>query len=123
GRGFDDLSIYFLVYSAGMMVAQPVWLAVSRRINKRNAILIALAISPPVALSWYLSGPLEPIFWVHARAFFLGFGGGGVIMLGQAMLPDTIEYDVRRTGLRREGLFAALYTPVEKVSGAAGVTI
>ena len=43
--------------------------------------------------------------------------------MGQSMLPDTMEYDRRRTGLRREGIFAAFYTTVEKLSGAIGVAV
>ena len=43
--------------------------------------------------------------------------------MGQSMLPDTMEYDFLRTGLRREGIFAALYTTVEKFSGAIGVAL
>ena len=36
------------------------------------------------------------------------------------MLPDTIEYDRRRTGLERAGIFAGMYTTVEKLAFAAG---
>ena len=36
--------------------------------------------------------------------------------MGQSMLPDTIEYDFHRTQLRREGIFASLYSFVEKTS-------
>jgi len=47
----------------------------------------------------------------------------GIILIGQSMLPDVMEYDFRRTGLRREGVFAALYTLVEKLAAAIGVAI
>ena len=40
--------------------------------------------------------------------------------MGQALLPDAIEYDRLRTGLRREGIFAGMYTTVEKLAGALG---
>ena len=40
--------------------------------------------------------------------------------MGQAMLPDTIHYDFQKTGLRREGIFAGLYTTAEKLSFAIG---
>ena len=43
--------------------------------------------------------------------------------MGQAMLPDTMEYDVRRTGIRREGVYAGFYTTIEKFSYAAGPAI
>ena len=36
------------------------------------------------------------------------------------MLPDTIEYDRRRTGLERAGVFAGIYTTAEKMAFAFG---
>ena len=36
------------------------------------------------------------------------------------MLPDTIEHDFRRTGLRREAMFSAVYSVAEKLASAAG---
>jgi GPH family glycoside/pentoside/hexuronide:cation symporter len=39
------------------------------------------------------------------------------------MLPDTIEYDYRRTGLRREGVFSGLYSVVEKVASSFAPTL
>ena len=57
------------------------------------------------------------------RAVMIGWATGsggtaGIILMGQALLPDVIEYDYRRTGERREGMFAAFYSLVEKTSFA-----
>ena len=41
---------------------------------------------------------------------------GAVLLLGQSLLPDTMEWDYRRTGMRREGMLSAVYTMVEKLS-------
>ena len=65
----------------------------------------------------------EPLALVYLRGVIIGISGSGIILMGQSMLPDTMEYDFKRTGLRREGLFAALYTTVEKLSGAVGVAL
>ena len=43
--------------------------------------------------------------------------------MGQSMLPDVIEYDFRRTGLRREGIFSGLYSVVEKVASTLAPSI
>jgi GPH family glycoside/pentoside/hexuronide:cation symporter len=50
-------------------------------------------------------------------------GAGGALLMGQALLPDTIEYDYLRTGLRREGVFSAIYSFMEKASFAFGPLI
>ena len=40
--------------------------------------------------------------------------------MGQSMLPDTISLDAAKSGLRREGVFAGLYTTAEKLAFAIG---
>jgi GPH family glycoside/pentoside/hexuronide:cation symporter len=41
-----------------------------------------------------------------------------MLLMGQSLLPDVMEYDYRKTGLRREGLYAGLYSFVEKLAFA-----
>ena len=45
---------------------------------------------------------------------------GGNILLANSMLTDTIELDTRRSGMRREGVYAAMYSFVENTAGALG---
>ena len=54
------------------------------------------------------------------RGALLGLSGGAMLMMGQAMLPDTIGYDHARSGLNREGVFAGIYTTAEKLAFAFG---
>ena len=117
------LGTYFLSQSAMMLIGPSLWLFLSRRIGKKLTFMIALAISVPVWLSWYYVAQGEPLSLVYLRGVIIGLSGSGVILMGQSMLPDTMDYDFRRTGLRREGIFAALYTTVEKLSGAVGVAV
>jgi GPH family glycoside/pentoside/hexuronide:cation symporter len=105
------------------LIAPSLWLWVSKRIGKKHTFLAALALSLPVWLSWMLAVEGEPLALVYLRGVIIGISGSGVILMGQSMLPDTMEYDYLRTGLRREGVFAALYTTVEKFSGAIGVAL
>ena len=44
-------------------------------------------------------------------------------MIGQSLFPDTMQYDYQRTGLRREGVFAGVYTTIEKLSFAVGPAV
>ncbi|MFM6828951.1 MAG: MFS transporter [Novosphingobium sp.] len=118
------LGQFFLCSSLGMILSQPVWLRIARMIgSKRNTYIIALLLSLPAFLSWLVAGAGEPVIQVYMRAFVIGVSGGGAILMGQSLLPDTMEYDYRRTGLRREGVFAGFYTTVEKVSGAIGISV
>ena len=60
---------------------------------------------------------------VYLRGIAGGFGSSGMLLMAGSMLPDTMEYDFRRTGLRREGIFSGIYTTIEKVAFALGVTV
>jgi GPH family glycoside/pentoside/hexuronide:cation symporter len=117
------LGTYFL-FQSGMMILTPgLWLWVSRRIGKRATFMIAMALSLPAWMSWQFAAHGELLPLVYLRGVVIGASGSGVILMGQSMLPDTMQYDFLRTGLRREGIFAALYTTVEKLSGAIGVAV
>ncbi len=115
------LSLYLLVSSLSLMLSQPLWLAVSRRVGKKRAYQFALALPVCVGTSWFLAGAGEPVALLLLRAVFAGAGSGGVLLMGQSLLPDTMEYDYRRTGLRREGVFSGLYTTMEKAASAFGI--
>ena len=117
------LGTYFLCQSAMFLIAPSFWLWASRRWGKKATLLAALALSLPAWVSWTFAIAGDPLWLVYVRGVVIGASGAGVILMGQSMLPDTMEYDFRRTGLRREGIFAALYTTVEKLSGAIGVAI
>jgi GPH family glycoside/pentoside/hexuronide:cation symporter len=118
------LGQYFLCSSLAMILSQPLWLRLSRWTgSKRNTYIIALVLSLPAYLSWLVAEPGQPIVYIFLRAIVVGAAGGGAILMGQSLLPDTMEYDYLRTGLRREGLFAGFYTTVEKLSGAIGIAV
>ena len=74
----------------------------------------------PVALSWLVAGPAEATGWLLLRGLGIGIATGGLTLTAQAMLPDTIDHDARRSGLRREGVFTAGYSFMEKTAFALG---
>lgn len=118
---YTFLGTYVLTIQIALMLSQPLWLWVSRRLGKRRTYMVALLIALLVPLTWLWAGEGEPVILLLLRAIFGGLAAGGVLLMGQSLLPDTIEYDYLKTGLRREGVFAGLYTTVEKFAGAIGV--
>lgn len=123
--GLSDrwLGIYFLCYGLALLLSQPVWLRVVRTYGKKRTYIVMALVYAAVALSWTLSGPDEHFSFFILRALAIGWTTGAVMLATQSMLPDTIEYDYRRTGLTREGLFTGLYTTVEKLGAAGGIAI
>jgi glycoside/pentoside/hexuronide:cation symporter, GPH family len=123
GLSDAQLGLYFLVFYGAMILSQPLWIWVARRRGKRDAYLAATFAYALLYVSWYFVTTGEPLAFVYARAFTIGLLAGGVLLFGQSLLPDTMEYDFRRTGLRREGMLSAVYTIVEKLAFAVGAAL
>lgn len=123
GRSYRDLAAYSLAGSVAIFLSQPLWLALSRRFGKSRAYSHAAAAYALLTMTWLLAGPDEPGWVFFARAIGMGALSGGLLLMGQSLLPDTIEFDHLRTGQRREGLLAGLYSMAEKVAGALGAAI
>jgi GPH family glycoside/pentoside/hexuronide:cation symporter len=119
----DQLAAYFLAQQVSMLLSQFFWLWMAVKFGKKPTLQIALFAMVLTGLTWLLAAQGDPFWQILLRAIVTGIGSGGVLLMGQALLPDTQEYDYLKSGLRREGLFAALYTTVEKASGAVGVAI
>jgi glycoside/pentoside/hexuronide:cation symporter, GPH family len=123
--GLSDtmLGLYFMTFYGVMILSQGFWVRGARRFGKREAFIVVTLIYGLTYASWYYVMPGEPLAILFLRAVVLGVTGGGVLLLGQSLLPDTMEWDYRRTGLRREGMLSAVYTLVEKLAYALGAAI
>lgn len=117
------LGAFLLAQSLSVVLSQPLWLRVARRFGKQRGFMLAGACYGLAYFSWWFAGPDEPLPLIFARAIAIGVAGGGTFLLTQAMLPDAIEYDHHRTGLRREGVFTGVFVFVEQAAGAIGVAI
>lgn len=125
GRENPGAWMLWFVGCAGVMqiVTIPLWRRLAVAIEKQRTYILATAIFSLVSLSWLLAGPAEPLWFFCLRAAVKGVAASGLLLMGQSMLPDTIEYDYRRTGMRREGIYSALYSFVEKVAAALAPSI
>jgi GPH family glycoside/pentoside/hexuronide:cation symporter len=121
--GDQALGLIFTVTTIGLFAAIPVWVRLGRRLGKKNTYILATVIFSLSTATWWFSAEGEPALYYYFRAFVQGFGSAGMMMMGTSMLPDTMEYDTRRTGLRREGVFSGIYTMMEKIAFAIGVSL
>lgn len=120
-RSYGFVAVFALTSTVALMAATPFWLRLSRRIGKRSVYIIASVVFALTGVTWYWAVPDEPAAIAIMRALVGGTASGGLLLMGQAMLPDAIHHDfVRSGGLRREGLFAGFYTTAEKLSAAVG---
>ncbi|MCB2106424.1 MAG: MFS transporter [Rhodobacteraceae bacterium] len=121
GRDERFLAPFGLGYSAGSVVALPLWAWLTTRVMaKRTAYMISTIGLGCVFLTWLLATPAEPTWVAFARFFVVGVFSTGSMTAGTAMLPDIMELDRRTTGVRQEGFYAAAYTLVENVGSTIG---
>lgn len=115
--GLINLTLVQNLVSAGCL---PLWVTLARRIGKRPAYLLATGLLAMVYLSWFWTGPgmTMPAIWL--RGALNGVAAAGTTLMSIAMLPDVMEYDRLRTGVRREGIFSSVYSIVEKLGYSLG---
>ena len=107
----------------GTILAQPFWLWLARTKGKRTAFTIGGLFTACTWLAWLPFGPGTAEWIIICIGLAAGLGNGGIVMISQSMLPDTIEYQYRLSGQRIEGSFAGLYIRVEKLGQAIGASM
>jgi GPH family glycoside/pentoside/hexuronide:cation symporter len=119
-RGLAAVSNFGIAQTFGMLASLPIWVRLGKRHSKQRLFMVACAINSVFLATWLLATPAEPMWVLLLRSSLIGASAGGALLMGQSLLPDTMEYDYRRSGLRREGAFAGAYSFVEKAGFAFG---
>ncbi len=123
GRDFNILATFGLTVSISTIIFAPLLVKFSKKVGKKNAYYFAGAINIIYALSWSFAVEGEPVWSIVLRGAVVGIAFSGNVVMAMSMLTDIINADAKRTGVRREGAFTALYSFVEKFTGAIGPLI
>ena len=107
-------------FTVSTFVAIPFWTWAGKKFSKKPVYMAAALLYVAVMATWLLSDSSEAQWIVNARIFAIGVAVTGILVLGFSILPDTMEYDRRRTGLNREGIYAGLYSTMEKAASGFG---
>jgi len=115
----DRTAIYILTYLMPCILSVPLWIAVSKRIGKKNTWLISMVLT-----GFGFGG----MFFLHAGAdtliltlaFVCGVGAGSGAAMAPSIQSDVIDYDEYLTGKRKEGTYFASWNLVFKT--ATGIT-
>jgi GPH family glycoside/pentoside/hexuronide:cation symporter len=100
----------------------------SGKYGKKNTFLISQGISViGYIMLWFLFIPGKPWMYIFALPLF-SFGIGSLFTIMMSMTADVIDIDELNSGLRREGIFGAIYWWMVKVGfaiagGLSGVII
>ncbi len=120
GASEGVVGVYVTITTVAMLASMPLWVRLGRAHAKRTLFIAACLGYALLKLSFLLAVPGEPALLIHLRGAIGGLLTGGVLLMGQSILPDAIDWDCRRSGVRREGLYAGAYSLVEKSSMALG---
>lgn len=87
----------------------PIVAAMSRKIGKKNAFMVSQGIAlVGYASLWFLFVPGKPWMFIFSLPFH-SFGIGSLFVLMMSMTADVIDLDELNYGVRREGVFGAIY--------------
>lgn len=106
----------------------PIITKMSKWWGKKNAFIVAQCISIiGYTMLYFLFIPGKPWMYIFALPFF-SFGIGSLFTIMMSMTADILDIDELNTGLRREGIFGAIYWWMVKVGfaiagGLSGVII
>lgn len=101
------------------LVVTPLWVLVARRTGKRKAYFLGLTITACMSLPALVIPP-ELYLLLFVVLLVAGIGDAATQLFPNSMVPDTVEVDELRTGLRREGAIFGAWSFCRKLGMAAG---
>ena len=116
----STVGFYVVAATIATISTMPLWVWLGKRFSKRSLYIAACLLFACLTSSWLLAGANEPLPLILLRGFCSGAFSGGLLLMGQSLLPDAIDADCKRSGVRREGVYAGAYSFVEKASMAFG---
>jgi len=117
--GVENIGTVFIFYFATGLLMIPTWTHIANRFEKHRA----------------LAGALSLVFVTNVGMYFIDFGQttiftifflikgacfSALLILPLAMVADTVDIDAALTGERRQGMFFAIGTMVQKLAYAIG---
>ena len=132
----DDLIVVNVAAALSVVLAQPTTLWMTRHWSKRTIYMIGIVGWSLMSISWvwadggeaarwsrWTSLPFTPEAVLALRGFFWGGFNAVYVLMALSMLTDTIAWDRDRHGATRSGLFAGVFSALEKVAFALGPAI
>jgi GPH family glycoside/pentoside/hexuronide:cation symporter len=103
------------------MLTLPLWVWISRRLNKRWAYISGISFLAVVLLILSSLTPETGFGFIMTLCVLAGIGVSAMHVMPWAILPDAIEYGEWKTGERQEGMFYSLITLAQKVASSIAV--
>jgi len=116
------LSQILLVVSVMVVITPALWTMLSQRIGKKPVFIISIV---GFILAYALFGLVNEgeMVLIYLFAVAMGSFNCGFSLMAFSMLLDTIAYDRKISGLNREGVYAGLWSAMDKTAFAFGALL
>ena len=119
----EDFGPTLGLFLLSVVGALPVWLRISRHVDKRTIFLLGAASWVGSQIFLLAATPEWPRLWIFVGAAIGGVGYAAADMIPWSMLGEVVDEDEFTTGERREGLYFGLFTFLRKLGGASAVAL
>jgi len=127
---FDNTGIAFIIgVQFGIsIITQPLWVMISKRLDKKPSIILGLFLSLAaglyfMALVFMRSSVLGNVLYFLPYSVLAGFGSAVLFSLPLSMIADTIDVQELTTGERNEGVFYGCQTLCYKLAQSIAIFI
>ncbi|HAV14235.1 MAG TPA: hypothetical protein DCX06_12195, partial [Opitutae bacterium] len=112
-----------LVYTGFSLMFIPIFRRLSERIGKNKCLAISVSIVlMSASTTWWTFNPEYP--WIMlVNTALIGVGYAGLWLMLPSMQVDVVDMDELKTGERREGSFASIFSWILKLSFCVGFLI
>ena len=115
-----DTAIYLFGAVGSLLLSIPVWIAISRRIGKKQVWLWSIAAKIAIFAAMFTLGEGDGLGMAILSALFGAMQGCGSVV-APSLKADVVDWDEARTGERKEGAYFATWNFMQKA--AAGVAL
>ena len=105
------------------IIALPLWVWTSRRLNKRLAYIIGMVFFGAVLLVMINLTSTTPLYLLLILCVLAGIGVSAAHIIPWSIIPDAIEYGELKTGERHEGMFYSLISLSQKVASSVAIPL
>jgi sugar (glycoside-pentoside-hexuronide) transporter len=113
----------FVVLTVASILAMPGWVRLSRRLGKSRGYAASLVLFAAMNLALLLLSSTSALTVFYGLVAVMGIGFAGTQLFPFAILPDAIQHDAERSGLRREGVLAGVWAASEGIGMAFGALV
>ena len=120
-EGLFQLALMFLLAMTLLFI--PVWVQISKNIGKSKAYMLGMGIMCAGVILFSLIADEGRVIFAFVLMAGAGIGLSTHYVMPHSILPDVVEYDAIKYGVRREGVFSSLWTFSSKIGQALALAL